>query len=171
MIKLKSKKDNKEISLVSQSPFCLYYAFVLLLGGIFLSFVGGGLLLIRISLLLLIIGAIKSKNDKNFNEFYKIPLIILIIEMILGIVFILVEKSSLGQGIIFSNIYISSEAIIVIFAVSKICLVISRVLSMLYNIITGRKREIIKYLKEGYEINNKNELNVAEIKLINKIDK
>ncbi|MFV0288427.1 MAG: hypothetical protein ACK5HR_03115 [Mycoplasmatales bacterium] len=75
--------------------------------------------------------------------------------------------------IITKYVKVNRIIILVLIIVNTIFLVkyynINYGLSMIYNTVTERKREISKYLKKGYEINNRNELNSKETKLINNI--
>ncbi|MFV0288908.1 MAG: hypothetical protein ACK5HR_05630 [Mycoplasmatales bacterium] len=157
MIIIKNKNLNKEIKINEQTPFFIYYSFLLLLLSIFLAIVGSGISLSILSSLLLIIGAIQSKKEGNFQEFYQLPLILLITQIVLEIVLVF----------LFGN----NEELLEVAILIAILLYFGRLGSMVYNLITGRAREIKKHLKAGYEVSNFNDLNKKGLKIVNQAKK
>ncbi|WOO86774.1 hypothetical protein RZE82_06540 [Mollicutes bacterium LVI A0039] len=154
MIKVINKNSNQEIKVNIQSPVCIYYSFLLMLTGLFLSLLGDGVLMMRVSSLLLVVGAIQSRGKVDFGVFYKIPLTILIIEVLFDIMFLMIS---------FSNV-----DLVMVLVVLKIGLTLCRCISLGYNVINGRKKQLIRLYNIGFEIANENELSVKELKLIGK---
>ncbi len=168
MIKLKNEKENKVVNIEEKSPMFIYYSFILFIVSIILFIVEKGSIPLKVSSLLLIVGSIKSKEDGNFNEFYKIPLIMFIIEilMIIFLFIIFILDSSLHFLTLDSLL-----VIVFIWAIIITLLLLIRVVSTGYNVFNGRKKEIRKYLNNGFIVINMNELNKKELKLINKVNK
>ncbi len=168
MIKLKNEKENKVVNLEEKPPIFIHYSFILFIVSILLIIVEKGSIFLKISSLLLIVGSIKSKKEGNFNEFYKIPLIMFVIEILMIIFLFIIFTLAIPLHFLTLD---SLLAIIFICSIIFMFLLLIRVVSTGYNVFNGRKKEIRKYLNNDFIVINMKELNEKELKLINKVNK
>lgn len=167
VIKMFNEKTNHIKEIKVKGPIYLLIAFILVVVNLFLN---SGILYIA-GFICIIVGSIKSIREKNFKIMYGTIWILYAIlitsyAIIIGSIFIEV------QGIIDSGLKTGAElakmspeeiaSMLSNITLYKVCAgifaltLIGLSINLLYNYKTGRKREIKKYIKQGYEIQEEN---------------
>lgn len=168
MIKLENG-NKSQILLKSESPALLFYSSLLIYMGTFSYMFTGGMFLVIAGIVLLLISAWNSRKEKNFKEFYKLPVLIVLLETVILVVFLILFLVADDFGLVMFGIYLDIETLISIYLVLTLAIMIMLVLSLIYCNMIGRRKELGRYISEGYEITNLKELDKKELKLVCKV--
>ncbi|WOO86772.1 hypothetical protein RZE82_06530 [Mollicutes bacterium LVI A0039] len=164
MIKLKNRKK-VEINFSIRTPRCFYLAIITGIIGIFTLFLGTIIFTI-VSVILLMIGAFFSLGEDDYQLFYKLPLSIWAIIFVVGVLWAFVFNYLNGIESAYFDMQFIRRIVRYLFIATGIILYVGQWTALMYNLITGRKKQLIKLYENGYEITNENTLDIREADLV-----